>query len=63
MHELTLAERIRERAHQLWQMDGSLEGCADEYMRMARALVEEEIVPAVAPRSSGPLTSRAAQQG
>lgn len=50
MPELTLAEIIRERAHQLWQLDGSLEGCADEYWRMARALVEEEFEPPVAAR-------------
>jgi hypothetical protein len=49
MPELTLEEKIRERAYQLWQLDGSLEGCADEYWRMARALVEEEIGPPTAP--------------
>jgi hypothetical protein len=31
MSDLTFAEKIRERAYQLWQQDGSLEGCADEY--------------------------------
>ncbi|CAE6816095.1 hypothetical protein R75461_05877 [Paraburkholderia nemoris] len=40
MHDLSFAERIRERAHQLWQQDGSLEGCADEYWQIARTLVE-----------------------
>jgi hypothetical protein len=51
MHELTLPERIRERAFLLWQLDGSLEGCADEYWRVARALVEREASPDVAQRS------------
>jgi hypothetical protein len=51
MPELTLAERIRERAFQLWQLDGSLEGCADEYWQMARALVEREVWLDVAQRS------------
>lgn len=43
MSDTTLAERIRARAYALWQQDGSLEGCADEYWRQARALVEQEI--------------------
>ena len=42
MHDLSFAERIRERAYQLWQQDGSLEGCADEYWQIARTLVERE---------------------
>jgi hypothetical protein len=32
----TFEERIRARAYELWQPDGSLEDCADEYWRMAR---------------------------
>ncbi|CAB3797998.1 hypothetical protein LMG28614_04693 [Paraburkholderia ultramafica] len=52
MSELTLAESICERAHQLWQLDGSLEGCADEYWRLARVLVEEEFGRPVVARSS-----------
>jgi hypothetical protein len=48
MPELTSAERIRERAFRLWQLDGSLEGFADEYWRMARALAEREARPDVA---------------
>ncbi|WP_288830400.1 DUF2934 domain-containing protein [uncultured Paraburkholderia sp.] len=27
----------------MWQQDGCLEGCADEYWHMARALIEKEI--------------------
>lgn len=38
----TLTERIRTRANELWRQDGSLEGCADEYWRQARQLVELE---------------------
>lgn len=43
MNEMTMAERIRARAYELWQQDGCLEGCADEYWHMARALIEKEI--------------------
>lgn len=43
MNKVTLEERIRERAYLLWQQDGALEGCADEYWRQAREMVEEEI--------------------
>ena len=38
-----LEERIRLKAYLLWQEDGSMEGCADEYWRKARAIVEAEI--------------------
>ncbi|HEY2608784.1 DUF2934 domain-containing protein [Paraburkholderia sp. RL18-103-BIB-C] len=48
MPEPSLAERIRECAFLLWQLDGSLEGCSDEYWRMARALMEREARPDVA---------------
>jgi hypothetical protein len=40
--DLTFTEKIRQRAFDLWQLDGCLEGCADGYWRMARALVEGE---------------------
>jgi hypothetical protein len=40
---LTLAQRIRTRANELWKQDGSLEGCSDEYWRQARQLVELEV--------------------
>jgi hypothetical protein len=42
MNEMTVVERIRARAYELWQQDGGLEGCADEYWHMARALIEKE---------------------
>lgn len=42
MSEITLEEKIRARAFELWQQDGELEGCADEYWHMARTLVEKE---------------------
>ncbi|WP_168788282.1 DUF2934 domain-containing protein [Paraburkholderia aromaticivorans] len=60
MPDLTFAERIRERAHQLWQQDGSLEGCADEYWQIARALVERELGP---PTPPGPVESDAVAPG
>jgi len=45
MNEMTVVDRIRARAYELWQQDGSLEGCADEYWHMARKLIEKEIAP------------------
>ncbi|WP_267939541.1 DUF2934 domain-containing protein [Paraburkholderia sp. HD33-4] len=39
----SIEERIRAKAYALWQEDGRMEGCADEYWRKARALVEAEI--------------------
>jgi len=43
LETITLAQRIRTRANELWKQDGSLEGCADEYWRQARELVELEV--------------------
>ena len=43
LEALTLEQRIRTRADELWKQDGSLEGCADEYWRQARQLVELEV--------------------
>ncbi|WP_168788108.1 DUF2934 domain-containing protein [Paraburkholderia aromaticivorans] len=43
MSDPTIEEKIRARAYELWQRDGCLEGCADEYWHMAPALVEKEM--------------------
>ncbi|MFL9912956.1 DUF2934 domain-containing protein [Paraburkholderia fungorum] len=43
MNTATFEERIRAKAYELWQEDGSMEGCADEYWRKARTLVEAEL--------------------
>ncbi len=43
MHIGTFEERIRAKAYELWQEDGSMEGCADEYWRRARSIVEAEL--------------------
>jgi hypothetical protein len=43
MRAETIEQRIRAKAYELWQEDGSMEGCADEYWRRARSLVEAEI--------------------
>ncbi|MFM0388828.1 DUF2934 domain-containing protein [Paraburkholderia dipogonis] len=51
MSATTVEEKIRARAYELWQLDGALEGCADEYWRAARALVEKEMV---APNAAEP---------
>jgi Protein of unknown function (DUF2934) len=34
--------RIRTMAYELWLADGAMEGCADEYWRQARKMVEKE---------------------
>jgi hypothetical protein len=43
MRAETIEQRIRAKAYKLWQEDGSMEGCADEYWNRARNLVEAEI--------------------
>lgn len=43
MYGETVEQRIRAKAYALWQEDGSMEGCADEYWRRARSIVEAEI--------------------
>ncbi len=43
MQTPTFEERIRAKAYELWQEDGSMEGCADEYWQRARSLVEAEV--------------------
>ncbi|NMM01896.1 DUF2934 domain-containing protein [Paraburkholderia sp. RP-4-7] len=43
MQAETAEQRIRAKAYALWQEDGSMEGCADEYWRKARGLVEAEM--------------------
>jgi hypothetical protein len=43
MYRETVEQRIRAKAYSLWQEDGSMEGCADEYWRKARSIVEAEI--------------------
>jgi hypothetical protein len=35
-------ELVHAKAHALWEADGSMEGCADEYWQNARRLLEEE---------------------
>jgi hypothetical protein len=39
----TLEERIRRKAFDLWKQDGSMEGCADEYWRQAREMIESDV--------------------
>lgn len=36
-------KQIRICAARLWKEDGSLEGCEDEYWRLAKAIVENEL--------------------
>ncbi|QIE29094.1 hypothetical protein SBC1_74590 (plasmid) [Caballeronia sp. SBC1] len=42
MENSTVEDRIRKLAYELWQEDGEMEGCADEYWRQARKFVEAE---------------------
>lgn len=44
VEDQTLEERIRLKAFQLWKQDGSMEGCADEYWRQAREMIEIEVL-------------------
>jgi hypothetical protein len=53
MKNRTVEERIRTRAYQLWQEDGGMEGCADEYWRQARKVVEAEIASDGVEKSGG----------
>jgi hypothetical protein len=43
MRAESIERRIRAKAYELWREDGRMEGCADEYWRKARILVEAEI--------------------
>jgi hypothetical protein len=43
LEALTLEQRIRTRADELWKQDGSLQGCADEYWRQAQQLAELKV--------------------
>lgn len=54
MADMSFAEKIRQRAYELWQLDGCLEDCADEYWGMERALVEGESSTAARLTPAGP---------
>jgi len=56
MSDMTIDERIRARAYELWQQDGALEGCADEYWHTACSLVEKETANAEAAQKLDPDT-------
>ncbi len=43
MDNESIEGRIRTKAYELWLADGAMEGCADEYWRLARETVEKEI--------------------
>jgi hypothetical protein len=47
-----LDQRVRERAHQLWQADGSPEGALDRYWHRAKELIEDEAQSAYPPSQS-----------
>ncbi|CAB3809129.1 DUF2934 domain-containing protein [Paraburkholderia fynbosensis] len=42
MDNVSREEKIRIRAYELWEKDGSPDGRADEYWEQARAQIEEE---------------------
>jgi hypothetical protein len=45
-------KRIRERAHQLWEAEGSPEGRLEEYWLRAQELIEDESKSAYPPSQS-----------
>jgi hypothetical protein len=45
-------QRIRERAHQLWEREGRIEGRADQYWLRAEELIEDENQSAYPPAAS-----------
>jgi hypothetical protein len=47
-----LDQRIRERAHQLWEADGSPEGGLDQFWHRAKELIEDEAQSAYPPSQS-----------
>lgn len=42
MDNVSREDKIRVRAYELWQKDGSPEGRADEYWELARAQIDDE---------------------
>ena len=42
MDNVSREDKIRVRAYELWEKDGSPEGRADEYWEQARAQIEDE---------------------
>lgn len=42
MDNVSREEKIRVRAYELWEKDGSPDGRADEYWEQARAQIDEE---------------------
>jgi hypothetical protein len=47
-----MQRKIRERAYQLWESEGSPEGRADEYWHRAQELIEDETKSAYPPEQS-----------
>ncbi|WP_309086626.1 DUF2934 domain-containing protein [Chelativorans sp.] len=46
------AERIRQRAYELWEAEGRQEGRTDEYWKRAEELIEDEAQTAYPPSAS-----------
>jgi hypothetical protein len=47
-----LEQRIRERAHRLWEVEGRPEGKGDEYWKRAEELIQDETKSAYPPSAS-----------
>jgi Protein of unknown function (DUF2934) len=49
-------ERIREKAYQLWEEDGSPDGKPDVYWHRAREIIEKEAADSEPPEANGVLS-------
>ena len=49
MHNKSLEEKLRLQAYHLWEADGRPEGRSTEYWDKARALLDQELAPVLAP--------------
>jgi len=52
MHNKSLEEKLRLQAYHLWEADGRPEGRSTEYWEKARALLEQELAPVIAPHEA-----------
>ena len=56
MMQLDTEQKIRARAHQIWERSGCLDGCAEEHWRIA----EQEVLTAITSERIGEMRALAA---